>query len=257
MNWNESTSIISQTSWLISWWLVMKLLAEHAVSVSVLCSKFCIVKLQHWSSPLNLEWSLWWSFLWPSQLNNYKVIMRWTASHPLLTIVPLYGIAFHDHHLHPSYIILLGPDNANTLFPRLVCSSSVDPHCSSILVCCEVWQFSGENHVDCSLTGQLLHTPHFSPLGWGSNIEFEHSFGGKSRWHIRLQTRVLNICLPNNRVALRTHIDSWWPGLQPEHRQRVPHSVGWPQRRQQVCPFNVLLPTDTTREHACDRRRIP
>ena len=32
---------------------------------------------------------------------------------------------------------------------------------------------------------------------------------------------------------------------------------GWPQRRQRVCPFNVLLLTDTTREHACDRWRIP
>ena len=39
---------------------------------------------------------------------------------------------------------------------------------------------------------------------------------------------------------------------------------GWPQRRQRrfpsilrVCPFNVLLLIDTTREHACDRRRIP
>ena len=38
--------------------------------------------------------------------------------------------------------------------------------------------------------------------GWGSNIEFERSFGGKSRWRVRLQTGVLNICLPNNRVGV-------------------------------------------------------
>ena len=49
--------------------------------------------------------------------------------------------------------------------------------------------------------------------GWGLNIEFEHGFGGKSRWRVRLQTGVLNICLPKNRVGVwaapyRTHFDS-------------------------------------------------
>jgi len=44
----------------------------------------------------------------------------------------------------------------------------------------------------------------------------------------------------------------------------TPLGRGWPQRRQRrfssiprVCPFNVLLLIDTTREHACDRWRIP
>ena len=40
------------------------------------------------------------------------------------------------------------------------------------------------------------------PAGWGLNIKFEHSFGGKSRWRVRLQTGGLNICLPNNRVGV-------------------------------------------------------
>ena len=42
----------------------------------------------------------------------------------------------------------------------------------------------------------------FQPAGWGSNSEFEHSFGGKLRWLIRLQTALgSECCLPNNRVA--------------------------------------------------------
>ena len=51
--------------------------------------------------------------------------------------------------------------------------------------------------------------------GWGLNIEFEPSFGGKSRWRVRLQTGVLNICLPNNRVrvwATPYTFDSRLPG---------------------------------------------
>ena len=28
------------------------------------------------------------------------------------------------------------------------------------------------------------------PAGWGLNIEFEHGFGGKLRWLIRLQTGI-------------------------------------------------------------------
>jgi len=30
----------------------------------------------------------------------------------------------------------------------------------------------------------------FSRLGWGLNTEFEHGFGGKSRWRVRLQTGI-------------------------------------------------------------------
>ena len=47
--------------------------------------------------------------------------------------------------------------------------------------------------------------------GWGLNIEFERSFGGKSRWRVRLQTGVLNIASPiieSGFGPLRTHIDS-------------------------------------------------
>jgi len=55
---------------------------------------------------------------------------------------------------------------------------------------------------------ERVHIPNVAKVrwrahpGWGLNIEFERSFGGKSRWHVRLQTGVLNICLPNNRVRV-------------------------------------------------------
>jgi len=70
-------------------------------------------------------------------------------------------------------------------------------------------------------------------------------------WHrnIILQTdRSCRSILTTNSVVLVPRA--------PETRLLRLTDRGWPQRRQRVCPFNVLLLTDTTREHACDRRWI-